>query len=104
MGRLRLTGEGLFVLCVLRFCHKGIILDSMKTLSVKLPTQLAGWLARRSKELGRTQSDLVREALEQQRTGSGKPSCHDLMQDLCGSFDGPRDLSTNPKYMKDFGR
>jgi len=76
----------------------------MKTLSVKLPTQLAGWLSRRSKSLGRTQSDLVREALEQQRIGSGKPSCHDLMQDLCGTFDGPPDLSTNQKYMKDFGR
>jgi hypothetical protein len=76
----------------------------MKTLSVKLPKHLAGWLSRRSKELGRTQSDLVREALEQQRGGGGTPSCHDLMQDLCGSFDAPADLSSNPKYMRDFGR
>jgi len=76
----------------------------MKTLSVKLPKPVAGWLSQQSKKLGRTQSDLVREALEQQRTGSGEPSCHDLMQDLCGAFDGPTDLSSNPKYMKDFGR
>jgi hypothetical protein len=76
----------------------------VKTLSVKLPSQLAVWLSRRSKQLGRTQSDLVREALEQQRARSGTPSCHDLMEDLCGSVDGPADLSTNPKYLNDFGR
>lgn len=76
----------------------------MKTLSVKLPGPLANWLLKRSKELGRTQSDLVRAALEEQRNGKGGRSCHDLMKDFCGSFSGPPDLSTNPKYMDDYGK
>ena len=76
----------------------------MKTLSVKLPAPLARWLLKRSKELGRTQSDLVREALETHRQGKNGPTCHDLMKDFCGSFRGPPDLSTNPKYMDDYGK
>lgn len=76
----------------------------MKTVSVKLPEMLASWLSQRSKTLGRSQSDLVREALERQRTGAGEQSCHDLMQDFCGSFAGPADLSTNARHLEGFGR
>lgn len=28
----------------------------------------------------------------------------ELAQDLCGSVEGPSDLSTNPKYMEDYGK
>lgn len=79
----------------------------MKTLSVKLPAPLARWLAQRSKDFGRTQSDVVREALEQQKDGSrprGRKSCGELMADLEGFFEGPPDLSTNPRYLADFGK
>jgi hypothetical protein len=76
----------------------------MKTISLKLPEPLANWLTRRAKELGRSKSDIVRQALEEQKPGKGALSCHDLMKDLCGSFSGPPDLSTNPKYMDDFGK
>jgi hypothetical protein len=75
----------------------------MKSISVKLPPPLARWLSGRARELKRTQSDLVRDALEQQRDGKIGVTCHDLAQDLCGSFSGPGDLSTNPKYMEGFG-
>lgn len=78
---------------------------SMKTLSVKLPKPLASWLSKCSAELGRTQSDLVREALEQKKEGkSGTKSCAELMAELEGFFEGPPDLSINPKYMDDFGK
>lgn len=75
----------------------------MKALTVKLPTPLAAWLSRRAKELGRPQSELVREALERVRTGNDMASCHDLMADVCGTLRGPKDLSTNPKYLAGFG-
>jgi len=76
----------------------------MKTVSVKLSPPLARWLSRRSRELNRTQSDLVRDALEQQRNGHGGVTCHDLAKDLCGIMrNAPPDLSTNPKYMEGFG-
>lgn len=76
----------------------------MKTLSVKLPDPLARWLRTQARELRRTQSDLVRQALEAQRQNRNGPSCHDLMKDFCGSFSGPPDLSTNPKYMDGYGQ
>jgi Arc/MetJ-type ribon-helix-helix transcriptional regulator len=79
----------------------------MKTISLKLPVPLASWLANRAAKLGRSQSDLVRQALEEQRQGkSGKrgKSCAELMAQFDGFFRGPRDLSTNPKYLRDFGK
>jgi hypothetical protein len=76
----------------------------MKTLTVKLPEALAVWLSRRAKELKRPQSELVRDALERARNGLGATSCHELMADVCGSVRGPKDLSTNPKYLDDFGK
>ena len=77
----------------------------MKTVSVKLPAPMADWLARRAKETKRTRSALVRDALERERSGKGQSrSCHDRLQDVCGSFFGPADLSTNPKHMEGFGR
>ena len=77
----------------------------MKTISLKLPAPLANWLAKRANELGRSRSDLVRQALEEQRQGkNSEKSCAGLMAEFGGFFRGPRDLSTNPKYMRDFGK
>lgn len=76
----------------------------MKTLTVKLPEALAQWLSRRAKALGRPQSELIRDALENARRGQANANCHELMADVCGTVHGPRDLSTNPKYFDDFGK
>ena len=75
----------------------------MKTITVKLPEPLAAWLSRRARELGRTQSDIVREALQRSGDGTSGVSCHDLFADVCGVIDGPRDLSTHPKHLAGFG-
>lgn len=75
----------------------------MKTVTVKLPDPLAAWLLRRARELGRPQSDLVREALQRASEGNSGSSCHDLFSDVCGVIDGPRDLSTNRKHLAGFG-
>ena len=61
------------------------------------------WLARPAKELGRSQSEIVRDALERSRSGATSASCHDLIMDVCGSVDGPKELSTNSKYLKRLG-
>jgi hypothetical protein len=69
---------------------------------------------------GRKLKDLVEEGLRlvlekekapaepEQKPPRPRPrpgSLHDLMQDLCGIIkDAPADLSTNPKYLDDFGR
>ncbi|OGA14061.1 MAG: hypothetical protein A3H32_16975 [Betaproteobacteria bacterium RIFCSPLOWO2_02_FULL_63_19] len=75
----------------------------MKTVTVKLPDPLAAWLSKRARELGRPQSDLVRDALQKASEGKGGASCHDLFADVCGVIDGPRDLSTHPKHLAGFG-
>lgn len=75
----------------------------MKTITVKLPEALATWLSRRARDLGRPQSDLVREALQRVRAGESGVSCHDLFADVCGVIDGPKDLSTHPKHLSGFG-
>lgn len=75
----------------------------MKTITVKLPEPLAHWLSQRARELGRTQSDLVREALHHASEGGARGSCFDLFADVCGSAVGPKDLSTNPKHLDGFG-
>jgi len=79
----------------------------MKTLSLKVPAaidrKLAAFVARR----GISKSEVIRAALEAYLNADGEVSpgsVLELAQDLVGCVRGPGDLSTNPKYMKDFGK
>ncbi len=76
----------------------------VKTITVKLPDALAAWLSRRARQLGRSQSELVREAIERSRNGAAGQTCHDLVADSCGAIRGPSDLSTNAKHLRRFGK
>jgi predicted DNA-binding protein len=78
----------------------------MRTVSLKIDDALADWLESEAQRLGRTKSDIAREALNQRRSDAGAPSLHDLMKDACGSIkNGPRDLSRNHrKYLKGLGK
>jgi hypothetical protein len=72
------------------------------------PTQKAK-IKRLAKRMEDTQKGAVLTAIEQAlEAGRSKDesseSVLDLTEDLCGSVDGPRDLSTNPDHMKDYGR
>jgi Ribbon-helix-helix protein, copG family len=99
--------SGIRYASILRICQIGNTVSMMKTISLKLPAPLANWLAKRANELGRSRSDLVRQALEEQRQGKNsksEKSCAELLAEFSGFFQGPRDLSTNPKYMRDFGK
>jgi len=51
-----------------------------------------------------TKSEIVREAVETLQSGPAKGSFLDLANRYCGSMRGPRDLSSNPKYLSDLGR
>jgi len=79
----------------------------MKTISLKLPDSLDARVAGTARRRGVSKSALVREALEAYltngRTGTRK-SVLDLVGDLRGCVEGPRDLSTNPKHLKGYGR
>jgi predicted DNA-binding protein len=76
----------------------------MKTISLKIDSHLYGWLEKQSQSSGRSKSAITREALEKSRDRKSEPSCHDLMQDVCGSLrSGVADLATNKKHLKGFG-
>ena len=78
----------------------------MATITLKLPGSLDRALTARARKQNRPKSELVREALEAllaDQTGSGHPTFGELAGHLAGCVDGPRDLSHNEKYMKDFG-
>ena len=79
----------------------------MKTLTMKLPEGLLGWLENEAKRARRPKSALVREILQQhqQHQRGQRPSALDLTADLCGCVQsGVRDLARNKKHLQGFGR
>ena len=78
----------------------------MKTLTLRVDPALDGWLENEAKRLGKTKSEVVREALAQHKNGRKPASIHDRMQDVCGIIkNAPRDVSSNTrKYLKGFGQ
>jgi Arc/MetJ-type ribon-helix-helix transcriptional regulator len=80
----------------------------MKTLTVKLPDELAVRLEKRARQFGISKSALVRESIERDLTRDGRveeqPSIYELVKDDLGCFDsGLGDLSTDPRHMEGFG-
>jgi metal-responsive CopG/Arc/MetJ family transcriptional regulator len=83
----------------------------MAATTIKLPAKLDRELTALAKERHTTRAKVLREALHAfaQRNGKvgnkTKQTVGALVADLIGSVtDAPADLSTNPKYMADFGR
>ena len=93
---------------VLRLWQSDTTIESMTTITLKLPEALERRLVSISRKRGRSKSQIVREALEQALTNNvsvrEQPSCYDLVSDLISPCQGPRDLSTNPKYLKGYGK
>jgi predicted DNA-binding protein len=80
--------------------------DLSKSVSVHLPHRAAVKLDVLCSKRGISKSAYVRDvlvaALKKERV---KITLYDLMKDCLGCFDsGKNDISTNPKYMKGFGR
>jgi len=75
----------------------------METISFKVPAELRARLEREAKRRQVRQSTIIRESLERTLARADRAkrerTCADLAGDLIGSFAGPPDLSTNPKYL-----
>lgn len=77
----------------------------MTTISFKLPEVLLREVEQEAATRGVPKSAVIRACIEGTLRKRRKPqkktvSCLDLMGNLVGSFRGPRDLSTNPRYLK----
>ena len=79
----------------------------MRTVSFKLPKELDQMLTRVARRRGISRAAVLRDALERYKasgfatSGSALEAAGDLVGCIKGP--GPRDLSTNPKYMAGFG-
>ena len=77
----------------------------MDALSFKLPPALRRRLAEEASRRRVSQSTVIRESLEaalmEQPRARGELSCADLAGDLIGSMRGPRDASTNKRYLEE---
>jgi predicted DNA-binding protein len=79
-------------------------LFAMKTLTLKLPENIARWLESEARRLNRTKSAIVREVLAAHQERRSQ-SALDLASDLCGSVQSRHgDLSHNKARLKGFGR
>jgi hypothetical protein len=83
-----------------------VLWGPVRTISLKLPDEIDARLEARAREVGRTKSEITREALLGLLDGTPKPglSCLDLVRDLVGVARGPGDLASNPKHLSQFGR
>jgi hypothetical protein len=85
--------------------------------TVDIPDELFRRVKSQAALRGRKLKDLVEEGLrlvlekeparplKKKRQSKPRPgSLHEALQDICGIFEGPPDLSTNKKYFDDFGR
>lgn len=75
----------------------------LKTMTIKVPPALSAKVARIAKKRGSTRSEVVREALLAYE-GDDRPSFAEAASPFLGVAHGPGDLSTNPRYMKDYGK
>lgn len=80
-----------------------------ETLSIKVPKAVKIRLRAVAKQRKVKPSVLLREALDQvlaSQKADTRTSCYDLCRDLFEQLEpgGPKDLSTNKKYLEDFGK
>ncbi len=79
----------------------------MKTVSLKLPDDLDVRLTALIRKRKISKSMVIREALEAYLAREDEADPNSFLESaygLCGSVDGPADLSTNPKYLDGYGQ
>jgi hypothetical protein len=100
----------LFAIChalrrVLSFCHNGITIPGMKTLTIKVPDALFAEISGAAKARNVPKSEIVRERLARKPIASKRASLWSSMEDLVIEVDAlPTNLSSNRKHLKGYGK
>lgn len=77
----------------------------MPTVTIKMTDAQFAALAREAAVRGVSKAGILRDAfLKRQANEISGDSAFHLISDLVGSVAGPRDLATNPKYLKGYGK
>ena len=79
----------------------------MRLLTLRVPSRLAALIEEAARERGATKSSVVREALAAYLARDGTaPPLSFLAQagDLAGCVSGPKNLSTDRRHLRDYGR
>jgi hypothetical protein len=74
----------------------------METVTLKMERRHIQLVRNQAKTRGCSQAAVMRDLIEQHLGQKGRVSLHDQAKDLCGSFAGPKDLST--RKLKGYGR
>jgi hypothetical protein len=74
----------------------------METVTLKLERKHIALLKQQAKALHRSQAAIVRGLIDEHLAKKRRPSLHDLTKDLCGTVNGPKDLST--RSLNGYGR
>ena len=79
----------------------------MPVMTLKMPDELARKIRLAAEKLSTSRSAIVRRAVERYidegLAQSDELSAYGLAKEFAGRVKGPRDLSTNPRHMKDYG-
>jgi hypothetical protein len=75
--------------------------SSVETVTLKLDRRHVQKLRARSRATGRSQAAVVRDLIDR-HLGAEQPSLHEQAQDVCGSVDGVKNLST--RRLSGYGR
>lgn len=74
----------------------------MKTITVKVTDEQYACLTAAAKARAVSRSAVVRDTIDAVSSGH-QSSLLERMEDIVGSAEGPADLSTNKKYLKNYG-
>jgi hypothetical protein len=76
----------------------------MKAITCRITDKLNAQLSAVARRERISKSAVIRRALEQYLARlPEKPTVYHLLADVCGSVEGPSDLSWNPRYLDDLG-
>ena len=77
-------------------------------ISIRVPAALGERLRKHTLTKGQAESEVVRSALETYLARkTGDPTAYDLAEQaglIGAALRGPKDLSTNPRHFRDFGK